>query len=382
MASVTSGSGRPLRRRADQSWPQRGQLYQATTQLLSAAGATGRPHNGHAMEAVTGRTSMHGTWATIVPAEAAAVQPRVTKVAGRAPKISDGDAKNFAVEPRTSVTSSGCELPDQWPPACNQRGNMSRVVVGIVLVSVIMFPNGGRAQTARTAAPALALESLTGRDSFDRYCAACHGADGRGAGPVASALKSRPADLTTLAERNGGSFPRERIASFVEGTGRPLPAHGTSDMPVWGTTFRGLESSDVRVKVRLANLVAYVESLQRPAGSLPRDSMPRQTNGAQLFRTYCASCHGETAQGSGPLSAQLTRPVPDLTTYTARNGGVFPGERLRQIIAGRGPAAHGDRTMPVWGEMFRRQESAPDAEGARIDALVGFLQSIQQRGAE
>jgi len=52
----------------------------------------------------------------------------------------------------------------------------------------------------------------------------------------------------------------------------------------------------------------------------------------------------------------------DLTMYTARNGGVFPGERLRQIIAGRGPAAHGDRTMPVWG--------------------VAFLQSIQQRGAE
>jgi len=261
--------------------------------------------------------------------------------------------------------------------------HITRVVPGIVVLSVILLSMGGSAQTARTATPALALESLTGRDSFDRYCAACHGADGRGTGPVASVLKARPADLTTLAERNGGLFPRERTASFVEGTGRPLPAHGSSDMPVWGSTFRGLEPSDVRVKIRLANLVAYVESLQRPAGLLLRDAMPRETNGAQLFRTYCASCHDETARGTGPLSTQLTRPVPDLTTYTARNGGVFPGERLRQIIAGRGPAAHGDRTMPVWGAVFSRQaDGTDDVARAQIDALVAFLHAMQQRGAE
>jgi mono/diheme cytochrome c family protein len=260
---------------------------------------------------------------------------------------------------------------------------MTRVVLGLVVLSVIQFSIIGRAQTPRTATPVVALESLTGRDSFDRYCAACHGADGRGTGPVSATLKTRPADLTTLAQRNGGSFPRQRIASFVEGTGRPLPAHGTSDMPVWGSTFRGLESSDARVNVRLANLVAYVESLQRSPDSLVQIAGPGATNGAQLFRTHCASCHGETARGTGPVSEQLRPPVPDLTMYTARNGGVFPGERLRQIIAGRGPAAHGDRTMPVWGDVFKRQESASDrGDGARIDALVAFLQSIQQRGAE
>jgi mono/diheme cytochrome c family protein len=104
--------------------------------------------------------------------------------------------------------------------------------------------------------------------------------------------------------------------------------------------------------------------------------------GAQLFRTYCASCHGETARGTGPLSGQLLRAAPDLTTYTARNGGVFPGERLRQMIDGHGPAAHGDRTMPIWGDVFKRQENTPDDASNRIDALVQFLQSFQQRGAE
>ena len=69
--------------------------------------------------------------------------------------------------------------------------------------------------------------------------------------------------------------------------------------------------------------------------------------------------------------------------YTARNGGTFPRERVRQMIEGSGPAAHGDRTMPVWGDVFRRQTGAQNADAAaRIDALVAFLQSIQQRGAE
>src|SRR5262245_60214094 len=259
---------------------------------------------------------------------------------------------------------------------------MTRVALAAVAFIAILTSMAGNAQTARTTTPGLALESLTGRDSFDRYCATCHGVDGRGTGPVASALRTRPADLTTLTERNGGSFPRQRVSSFVEGTERALSAHGTSDMPVWGSTFRALEVSDARVKVRLANLVAYVESLQRPAEASSR-SGSRQLTGAQLFRTYCASCHGETARGTGPLSTQMTRPVPDLTAYTVRNGGVFPGERVRQIIEGRGPAAHGDRTMPVWGAVFSRQATGTDDEAARrIDALVAHLQSIQQRGAE
>jgi mono/diheme cytochrome c family protein len=152
-------------------------------------------------------------------------------------------------------------------------------------------------------------------------------------------------------------------------------------MPVWGRTFRGLDSSDARIKVRLDNLVAYVESLQLPVDQVPPAARTEPTSGAQLFRAYCASCHGENAGGSGPISAQLRNAVPDLTTFSARNGGVFPAERVRQIIEGRGPAAHGDRSMPVWGDVFRRQTA--DADGAmRIDSIVAFLRSIQRRPAE
>jgi mono/diheme cytochrome c family protein len=257
---------------------------------------------------------------------------------------------------------------------------MTRAVVVVGFITVLSI--SGSAQTGRSSTtPTLALESLTGRDSFDRYCASCHGADGRGGGPVAAALKTRPADLTTLARRNGGTFPREQVASFVEGTERLSLTHGSGDMPVWGRALRGLESSEARVRMRLANLVAYVESLQLPAEQPAPARTAEPMSGAQLFRTHCASCHGMNARGAGPVSAQLRTAVPDLTTFSARNGGMFPAERVRQMIEGRGPAAHGDRSMPVWGDVFRRQGSDGDA-AMRIESIVTFLQSIQQRPAE
>jgi mono/diheme cytochrome c family protein len=220
------------------------------------------------------------------------------------------------------------------------------------------------------------VESVAGRDSFEFYCASCHGMNATGDGPVASALRTRPADLTTLARRNGGAFPRERVVDFVTGTGRTLAAHGTTEMPIWGPLFRAFDPSDARVRVRIDNLVTYLESLQVPssgAGDL----------GSQLFRTYCASCHGSDARGAGPMADTLRRIPPDLTQFATRNGGVFPSERLYAIIDGRGVASHGDREMPVWGDAFRtvRDGFSASTVKARIDAIVRYLAAIQGRGA-
>jgi mono/diheme cytochrome c family protein len=110
----------------------------------------------------------------------------------------------------------------------------------------------------------LGITSITGEDSFNFYCATCHGRDAKGGGPVAAALTTKPADLTTLGRRNRGTFPRAEVIAYVNGTGRPLPAHGPADMPVWGPIFRALENSDPRVKVRIENIVTYIESLQLP----------------------------------------------------------------------------------------------------------------------
>jgi mono/diheme cytochrome c family protein len=224
--------------------------------------------------------------------------------------------------------------------------------------------------------PQILTESLAGRDSFELYCAPCHGRTGQGDGPVGPALRAKPTDLSRLAQRNGGAFPTERVRAFVTGTGRPLAAHGTTEMPIWGPLFRAFES-DVRVRERIANLLTHIEGLQQ-GSSGPNDP------GAQLFRTYCATCHGITGRGDGPVAEQLRKTPPDLTKYTARNGGVFPSERLRQIVDGRDVASHGDREMPVWGDAFRsaRGGLSPEAVKTRIEAIIRYVGAIQERAAE
>jgi mono/diheme cytochrome c family protein len=218
-------------------------------------------------------------------------------------------------------------------------------------------------------------ESLIGKDSFEAYCASCHGSGGTGDGPVAEALKRTPANLTALAARNGNRFPREAVRTALTGESRTVAAHGTTEMPIWGPLFRVFES-DARVKVRVENLVAYIETLQvkTTAGE----------SGAALFRSYCAACHGGDARGAGPVASELRRLPPNLTTFAMRNGGVFPSERLRQIIDGRGISSHGDREMPVWGDAFKRTRGGPTAEAikARIDAIIDYLANIQERPAE
>ena len=181
--------------------------------------------------------------------------------------------------------------------------------------------------------------------------------------------------LTTLARRNGGAFPRDRGRGFIEGTGRPLAAHGTTEMLVWGPMFRAFES-DARVRERITNLVSHVESLQVPTTGA-------NDQGSVLIRTYCASCHGTTARGNGPMADSLRRRPPDLTQFTFKNGGVFSSERVYRIIDGRDVSSHGDREMPVWGDSFKRARGSTDAVvKARIDAIVSYLASIQVRPAE
>jgi len=110
--------------------------------------------------------------------------------------------------------------------------------------------------------PRLIIESMTGEDSFMFYCAPCHGVSGRGDGPVGRALKTLPPDLTLLTKRNGGTFPRAEVISFVTGVSGNLPTHGPSDMPVWGPIFRALDPSDTRVKIRVENIANFIESIQ------------------------------------------------------------------------------------------------------------------------
>jgi mono/diheme cytochrome c family protein len=138
------------------------------------------------------------------------------------------------------------------------------MIIGVVWAILSAAGAVAHAQTSppRTP-PTLTIDSMTGKDTFDAYCAPCHGRNGSGDGPVAQVLRMPPANLQQLTAKRG-AFPRQEIVAFVTGSGRPVGAHGTEDMPVWGPIFRSLDPSDARVKVRIQNVVDYLESLQKP----------------------------------------------------------------------------------------------------------------------
>ena len=116
----------------------------------------------------------------------------------------------------------------------------------------------------------------SGEDLFNTYCAVCHGKDAKGNGPAAGALKVRPADLTTLAQRHGGKFPREYVTTVLQYGVEDVNAHGSKDMPIWGSLFgpsealsksQSLPLSEAReissvVTLKIHNLSQYIESLQ------------------------------------------------------------------------------------------------------------------------
>jgi mono/diheme cytochrome c family protein len=107
--------------------------------------------------------------------------------------------------------------------------------------------------------------AASGQEMYMSYCAACHGKEGKGDGPAASALKEPPPDLTTLAKNNNGKFPAEHVAHILQ-FGAAAPAHGTKDMPIWGPLFGALHGrtsgNDALIQLRIANLSKYIESLQ------------------------------------------------------------------------------------------------------------------------
>jgi mono/diheme cytochrome c family protein len=104
--------------------------------------------------------------------------------------------------------------------------------------------------------------------------------------------------------------------------------------------------------------------------------------GAQLFQRFCASCHGKTGEGNGPVAPFFKLRPPDLTQLAHRSAGQFPAEKVRQIIDGRQRSLpHGAREMPVWGlelELADGQAADPRKQAdANISLLVEYLRSIQ-----
>lgn len=112
--------------------------------------------------------------------------------------------------------------------------------------------------------------------------------------------------------------------------------------------------------------------------------------GKDEYDGSCAVCHGRTGRGDSPMRSQLASRVPDLTVLAKNNNGVFPFDRVYQVIDGRQEVkAHGPREMPVWGRHFNLQTSIyfenyppQDTESSvrsRILALTEYLYRLQAK---
>lgn len=105
--------------------------------------------------------------------------------------------------------------------------------------------------------------AFEGARIFQNHCAACHGSDGRGHGPSASALKLAPANLTVISQRNSAKFPYQRVKDFIEGKEPGPLAHGTREMPIWGPIFHEIEADQDWGEVKLDAVTRHIESIQQ-----------------------------------------------------------------------------------------------------------------------
>ena len=104
------------------------------------------------------------------------------------------------------------------------------------------------------------------------------------------------------------------------------------------------------------------------------------TYGPDLYRHYCATCHGKDGKGSGPAAAALNVPPPDLTRLARVRNGMFPARDVEAIIRGGTTVkAHGSGDMSVWGPIFYALDPSDARVKARINALVDHIASIQQK---
>ena len=136
----------------------------------------------------------------------------------------------------------------------------------LVVTAVLTVAGAAAAQDHKTPPP------HSPEQYFQFACAACHGAEGKGGGPVAARLTTPPPDLTKISQRHGGAFPTRQIYEQIEGLAMPT-AHGTREMPVWGavvlfeelgTSVRKEDASKAAraTRQRLEELVGYLESIQ------------------------------------------------------------------------------------------------------------------------
>jgi mono/diheme cytochrome c family protein len=124
-------------------------------------------------------------------------------------------------------------------------------------------PQGGNPTVKVEKVPVRQTSVVSGKELYLDHCAVCHGAEGKGNGPAAPALKTPPPNLTLLAKNNGGKFPSMHVVTILD-SDPGGPFHGSKDMPIWGPIFRALgpQPDPALGHLRARNVTNYIESMQ------------------------------------------------------------------------------------------------------------------------
>jgi len=201
---------------------------------------------------------------------------------------------------------------------------------------------------------------------------------GRPAAAITEDAVSNGADLIVMGTHGHGAMMHVLMGNVAERVVRTAPC------PVL-TVREPRETRKPKLgRAAAAALIAAALLAPAPAfAQVPELVQNKQTTtGGEIFRTYCATCHGTSARGDGPLASSMTRKPANLAEIAKRNGGQYPSELVYKTIDGRQPVrGHGGPDMPVWGDAFSKSREAGDADRVKsvIQSLVDYLESIQLR---
>lgn len=133
------------------------------------------------------------------------------------------------------------------------------------------------------------------------------------------------------------------------------------------------------VSVALSSAAWLVGAPQKPALKYVRPENISAARGPEMFRAYCAVCHGLDGRGGGPAADSLKKRPADLTQLSRKNDGKFPSARVGNVIQGFDVlASHGSRDMPVWGSVFRTLGDSATVK-LRVENLTAYLESLQRQ---
>jgi mono/diheme cytochrome c family protein len=104
-------------------------------------------------------------------------------------------------------------------------------------------------------------------------------------------------------------------------------------------------------------------------------------SGLQLYKSYCAVCHGNDLKGNGLISPDFKNPPSDLTTLAQRHEGKFPDAYVEDVLRnGVKKPAQGKTEMPTWGPIFASIPGTdPELVSIRIINLTNYIKSMQAK---